>query len=312
MFFALVANQRTQFDTLLKWTSDNLAGGRLGEKLPAWLWGKRADGSWGVKDANAASDADLWMAYSLLEAARLWREPRYELIGRQLLAQVSAREVVRAGAAGPVLLPGPVGFELDKGRLRVNPSYLPEFMFRYLADADPQGPWREIWDGFHRVAPKVFSAGVAPDLFVLDARGEVLPDSEREPNGSYDAIRVYLWAGMYDSGTQGLLKYLGGYAALIRQYGAPPEKVDPRTGVATKTDYSPVGFSGAVLPYLGALEDTRLLQRQRERVRAAALRARSGEITHYYDQVLSLFGTGWDDGQYRFDERGRLQPGWLH
>ena len=50
LFFALVANQRAQFDTLLKWTSDNLAAGQLGDKLPAWLWGLRDDGSWGVKD----------------------------------------------------------------------------------------------------------------------------------------------------------------------------------------------------------------------------------------------------------------------
>jgi endoglucanase len=65
MFMALVANQPEQFAVLLKWTSDNLAAGQLGERLPAWLWGLGADGKWGVKDANSASDADLWIAYSL-------------------------------------------------------------------------------------------------------------------------------------------------------------------------------------------------------------------------------------------------------
>src|ERR1700694_2989853 len=54
LFFALVANQRAQFDTLLKWTSDNLASGQLGDRLPAWLWGLRKDGTWGVKDKNSA------------------------------------------------------------------------------------------------------------------------------------------------------------------------------------------------------------------------------------------------------------------
>ena len=71
LFFALVANRRQQFDLILSWTSDNLAAGQLGEKLPAWLWGLREDGSWGVKDQNAASDADLWIAYALGEAGRL-------------------------------------------------------------------------------------------------------------------------------------------------------------------------------------------------------------------------------------------------
>lgn len=305
LFFALVANQRVQFDTLLKWTSENLAAGDLGNKLPAWLWGLREDGSWGVKDKNSASDADLWIAYTLLEAARLWNEPTYAATGRKLLAQIDRHEVTQAGAAGPVLLPGAIGFKLDKERFRINPSYLPGFMFRYLSEADPQGPWQPIWDGYLRMLPRIITAGVAPDLFVVDSRGHVMPDSEREPSGSYDAIRVYLWAGMSGENGQVMIKMLSGYAELIHKYGNPPEKVNPQTGAATKTDYSPLGFSGAVLPFLSALGDTPALEKQRDRLS----RKQSGP-THYYDSVLILFGKGWINGQYRFDEQGRLQPKW--
>jgi endoglucanase len=315
LFFALVANQRAQFETLLKWTSDNLAGGQLGDKLPAWLWGLREDGSWGVKDRSAASDADLWIAYSLLEAARLWNAPGYADTGRKLLAQIRRIEIAEASGVGPVLLPGAlggtVGYRLDNGRFRINPSYLPGFMFRYLAAADPQGPWQAVWDGHMRLAPKIFSAGVAPDNFVIDSTGRVMPDVEREPSGSYDAIRVYLWAGMSGRSSQEMLKMLSTYAELTRKLGTPPEKVDPRTGVALKSDYSPIGFSGAVLPFLSALDDKPTLEKQRDRVRAAALRAKRGEPTQYYDQVLILFGKGWLDGQYRFDDQGRLQPKWI-
>ena len=35
LFFALVAGDRTRFDRLLRWTDDNLAGGALGDRLPA-------------------------------------------------------------------------------------------------------------------------------------------------------------------------------------------------------------------------------------------------------------------------------------
>jgi len=311
LFFALVANQRAQFDTLLKWTSDNLAAGQLGNKLPAWLWGLRDDGSWGVKDQNSASDADLWIAYTLLEAARLWKAPGYADTGRKLLAQIRRHEIAQAGSAGPVLLPAPIGFTLDKGRFRIDPSYLPDFMFRYLAAIDPDGPWQPVWDGYVRMAPKIFSAGVAPDLFVVDSTGRVMPDSEREPSGSYDAIRVYLWAGMSGKSSQEMVRMLSAYAELIRKFGAPPEKVNPLTAVATKSDYSPIGFSGAVLPFLSALDDKPLLEKQRNRVRLAALRAKLGERTHYYDQVLILFGKGWLDGEYRFDDQGRLQPKWM-
>ncbi len=310
LFFALVANQQTQFDTILKWTTDNLAAGQLGQKLPAWLWGLRGDGSWGVKDQNAASDADLWIAYTLLEAARLWNAPRYAHTGRELLAQIARQEVVQAGSAGAVLLPGPIGFTLDKSRFRINPSYLPDFMFRYLAMTDPKGPWQSIWDSYLRMTPKVFSAGVAPDLFVVDSKGVVMPDTEREPSGSYDAIRVYLWAGMSGPSSRELVKTLATFAALTAKYGAPPEKVNPLTGVATKTDYSPIGYSGAMLPFLTALGDKPMLEKQLSRIRAAALRAKVGDATNYYDQVLILFGKGWLDGQYRFDDQGRLLLKW--
>jgi len=311
LFFALVANQRAQFDTLLRWTSDNLAAGQLGDRLPAWLWGLRDDGSWGVKDENAASDADLWIAYSLLEAARLWNAPHYADTGRKLLAQIRRREIAQAGSAGPVLLPAPIGFTLDKGRFWLNPSYLPDFMFRYLAATDPKGPWQSVWDGYMRMAPRIFSAGVAPDMFVVDSTGKVMPDTQREPSGSYDAIRVYLWAGMSGRSSQEMVRMLSPYAELIRKFGTPPEKVNPLTGVATKFDYSPIGFSGAVLPFLSALDDKPSLEKQRDRVRAAALRAKRGEATNYYDQILILFGKGWLDGQYRFDDQGRLQPKWM-
>jgi endoglucanase len=107
-----------------------------------------------------------------------------------------------------------------------------------------------------------------------------------------------------------MVKMLSAYAELIRKSGMPPEKVNPLTAVAIKSDYSPIGFSGAVLPFLSALDDKPSLEKQRDRVRAAALRAKRGESTQYYDQVLILFGKGWLDGQYRFDDQGRLQPNW--
>jgi endoglucanase len=64
------------FDRLLHWTQANLAGGDLQTHLPAWLWGKQGRP---VEDSrpNSASDADVWMAYALIEAGRLWNVPVY-------------------------------------------------------------------------------------------------------------------------------------------------------------------------------------------------------------------------------------------
>jgi endoglucanase len=297
-----------QFDSILNWTPDNLCAGQLGDRLPAWLWGLRADGSWGVMDDGPAADADLWIAYSLLEAARFWSAPGYAETGRKLLDQIRRQGIVQAGTVGLVLLPGPMGFELDRQRFRLNPSYLPEFMFRYFAAVDPNGPWQAVWDNYLDLVPKAFSARVAPDMFIVNSQGTVTPDTEREPSGSYDAIRVYLWAGISGDSDAVVINALAAYAALIRDNGVPPENVNPLTGVAVVSDYAPIGYSGAVLPYLSVLGDTVTLDKQRARLRAAGSRTGKGGPTNYYDQVLILFGQGWIEGRYRFDAQGRLQP----
>ncbi|MBI1424896.1 MAG: cellulase [Gammaproteobacteria bacterium] len=306
LFFALVANQRQQFDTILKWTSDNLADGQLGDKLPGWLWGRRNDGSWGIKDRNPASDADLWIAYSLLEAARIWNNPAYAETAHKLLRNIQRDETVATAGTGALLLPGHYGFKLANGRFRIVTSYMPGFLFRYLAAADPQGPWQAIWDNYVRMAPKIFSAGIAPDIFVVDADGTVMPDTEAPPSASYDAIRVYLWAGMSGARGRELIRLLPGYARLIRETGVPPEKVNPQNGIAVKSSYSPIGFAAAVLPYLAALDDKAALAKQLERLADV-----DNESPNYYDQSLILFGKGWMDGQYRFDDDGRLHTRWM-
>ncbi|MGT2491182.1 glycosyl hydrolase family 8 [Cupriavidus basilensis] len=65
-------------------------------------------------DANPASDADLWFAFALLEAARLWRQPRYAEPARALLKLAAQHEVVSLPGFGTMLLPGPQGFAQGK------------------------------------------------------------------------------------------------------------------------------------------------------------------------------------------------------
>jgi endoglucanase len=55
-----------------------------------------------VLDANAAADADVWMAYALLEAGRAWNDQRYTSIGRSLAKRIADEEVADIGGIGPV------------------------------------------------------------------------------------------------------------------------------------------------------------------------------------------------------------------
>ncbi len=319
MFFALVARDRARFDKLWAWSITNLAGGDIGARLPAWQWGRKADGSWGVVDANPASDANLWFAYALAEAGRLWHEPRYTAQARTLLAQVAVQEVADLPGLGPTLLPASKGFALsgpDSRTWRLNPSYLPVPLLRAFEKIDPQGPWKAVGTSFQRVLEGTTPKGFAADWVAYQVpegatRGAFVADPEKGDIGSYDAIRTYLWAGMTprnDALAPVLRRRLGGMAAALRTAAVPPEKVQTVTG---QTDgQGPAGFSAALLPYLRTLGAAAALKAQQERVRTQLLEAPPGGQPPYYDQVLGLFGTGWMDQRYQFLPSGRLQLRW--
>lgn len=317
MFFALVANDPAAFERAWRWSVNNLAQGDAAARLPAWQWGRRDDGTWGILDTNAASDADLWFAYSLAEAARLWRRPDYGREARALLARIAADEVKELPGLGKMLLPGPSGFELDGPTWRLNPSYLPLPVLRRLAQFDPGGPWREIAANTMKMMAAVTPQGVVADWVAYrtapDATQGFVADPEKGVVGSYDAIRVYLWAGMTarsDTAAKPMLQALAGMEKAIVD-GLPPESVNAATGVASGS--GPVGFSAALLPYLAARGAKDELDRQRARVRGhfpAAPDMPTERAPRYYDYVLGLFGMGWDEQRYRFLTAGTLKLSW--
>jgi endoglucanase len=326
MFFALVAGDEAAFDHLWKWTEANLAGGDVSKRLPAWFWGKAADGTWRVLDANAASDADLWLAYDLLEAGRLWGRQAYTASGQKLLARIEGEEVAQLPGLGKMLLPGPMGFTLPGGVWRLNASYLPPPVLRRLAAESKGGPWTEI----ARNTPAVYAAGLdtgyvadwvayvaAPPSGGKPAHGgRFATDPVKGDVGSYDAIRAYMWAGITpdeDPVAAPLREATRGLAAAAATLGYPPESVRTATGVTAGT--GPFGFSAALLPYLQATHSKDLLASQRTRVQTLLQQARAkadatGAQPPYYDYVLTLFGLGWSEGRYRFRAAGTVQPSW--
>ena len=309
LFFALVANDRPMFDKLLRWTENNLCGGDMTARLPAWLWGKRPDGTWGVIDSNAASDSDLWIAYALGEAGRLWNERSYRALSALLAARILREETADIPGLGHTLLPAPKGFVLANGRWRLNPSYMPMHLMHWLAagtDADPQ--WKKLVDSSLKVIRGSSPKGFTPDWTVYDAKQGFLVDTDGKERGqgTYNAIRVYLWAGVMHTDApsrNALLDTLAPMARYVREQGYPPESIDILTAQASGP--APSGFSAAMLPFLRAAGDDKALQSQRMRLEARPLRPAA-----YYEQVLALFGLGAIDGQYRFTPVGQLIVRW--
>jgi endoglucanase len=132
------------------------------------------------------------------------------------------------------------------------------------------------------------------------------------PLGSYDAIRVYLWAGIADPKTPHLaqelaaLRGMGGY---LSKNPVPPLSVGPEGQIVNPN--GPVGFSAAVIPYLHLL-GSKSEAVQSDRLKAA-LDPATGLYGHdgmYYDQNLAMFAEGWSTGRFSFDSHGQLRLKW--
>ena len=312
LFFSLVAGDRARFERLLRWTESNLAQGSLAEHLPATRWGKKPDGGWGILDPNSAADSDLWIGYALVEAGRLWRDDGFASVGRALLAQVVAREVVELPALGPMLLPAPYGFVPDENTWRLNPSYLPLSLLAGLDDAGVAGPWRPLRASTLRLLREGAPHGFAADWIAYRRGAGFVPDPVTGSVGSYDAIRVYLWASLLADGDpdqRRVNRWLDGMARTFRRRSVVPERVDCRRR-DQDGGAGPVGFLAVLLPRVAAGRDRAL----RRRLDGAIEALRDGDLyghpVTYYDQNLMLFARGHTDGWYRFDVRGHVVPRW--
>lgn len=300
LFFALAANDRDTFKTVLNWTQNNLAEGDLSARLPAWLWGRKNETEWTVLDTNSASDADIWIAWSLLEAGRLWNMPDYTGIGKALLSRIAKEEVTTVPGLGSMLLPGKIGFA-DNDTWRFNPGYLPPQLAQYFTRYG--APWTTLRETNLRLIMESAPKGFSPDWVSYQKNKGWQLTADKPVIGGYDAIRVYAWVGMmHDSDPQKarMLARLKPMETMTAKQGVPPERVNVATGKVQGN--GPVGFSAALLPFLQD-RDAQAAQRQRVADRFPGKDA-------YYSYVLTLFGQGWDEHRFRFTPRGELQPDW--
>ncbi|WP_299012969.1 cellulose synthase complex periplasmic endoglucanase BcsZ [uncultured Photobacterium sp.] len=307
LFFALVANDPDTFQQLFNWTQKHLAKGDLTARLPAWLWGKDKQGRYTILDDNSASDSDLWIAYTLYEAGRLWNNDYYQNMGYLLASRILREETVKLSTDERQLLPAPEGFVLGSNVYRLNPSYVPIQLIEKMATVFTHQDWSALRKGSENLIIQSMPKGFSPDWVVYSSKGYA-SDKKTKGKGSYNAIRTYLWAGMLaddDPFKPKVLKKMQPMVAANIRQGKPPQFVNSRNGTY-KGQGSP-GFSASMLPLLVSSGKEELANNQYQLVEKTL---RSLQDDYYYDNVLALFGRGWYENRYRFTSDGSLQTYW--
>src|SRR6185437_3046408 len=223
--------------------------------------------------------------------------------------QIAAKEIVEVPGFGAMLAPGSQGFQ-HGSTYRFNASYVPLQLILGLSRFAPREPWKQVAANIPVLIKDSSPHGFASDWTNIktDSKPQVSPEV-----GSYDAIRVYLWAGMLDKATphrNELLDSIAGMRTYLQHNSIPPEKVRPDGSI--EAPKGPVGFSAALVPYAMAFEDNKLRDQLMSRVQSE-FKPQTGLIGTpplYYDQNLALFGLGFEQGQFSFNANGALHLSW--
>ena len=196
MALAVKFDEKDLFDKLWKWTRDNL--GVRGDNLFAWKWGEKKNGKWGVIDYNNATDGDVLLALTLLDAERKWPGNRYK--DYALVIIKSLRENLTINWDGyTLLLPGDYGF-VNNDTITLNPSYFIFSAYREFEKVDESLFWKNVYkSSINIIIESCFGSMHLPSDWISLSNNGVLAHSEKPPHFGYDAIRTLFYLSQEES-----------------------------------------------------------------------------------------------------------------
>ena len=212
MLRAVWMDDQATYDSSWKWTKDNL--GHSQDALFSWLFGQRADGSYGViveKSGNTtASDGDTDIALSLLLANQRWNQADYLTRAKEVINGIWVNDVVTVNGK-PVMTADNLEKE-NPTQVVVNPSYFSPYAYRLFAQVDTDHDWKGLIDNTYAVLAnssslsldKSTSSGLPPNWVTMNrANGAIQADNQTaqlNTDYGYDAIRIpwrialdYVW-----------------------------------------------------------------------------------------------------------------------
>lgn len=193
-------SDKQTFDKAWDWTKQHL---ERDDKLFSWRWGERSDGTYGVLTdvggQNAASDAEVDIALSLLMAAGRWQQESYLNEAKALIDAIWEHEIVEVQGT-PYLTSNNLE-KYSQSPIVMNPSYFAPYAFREFAKADTDHDWMAVVDSSYDFLNRAIdspldkgtSAGLPPDWVLMDrTTGAIAAPTTQNltTNYSYDAMRV--------------------------------------------------------------------------------------------------------------------------
>jgi endoglucanase len=154
--------------------------------------------------------------------------------------------------------------------------------------------------------------GFAPDWVTYSDAHGFADDANSGPFGSYDAVRVYLWAAMLphaEPRRQELARSAAELTDLVNRLGRMPERIQVHTAEVSTTD-GPAGFLAVAAAAAHAVGNTYLATELLERLERTRHQGLYGEPATYYDQNLALFALGFIEKRYELAADGRLLLAW--
>ncbi len=247
MLRAVWMGDKPTFDAQWQWTKDNL--NRSEDRLSSWLFGKDANGKYGILTAkggaNSASDAEQDLALALIFAFARWQNPTDLGDARVILDDVWDKEVFLVNGRPYLAANNLEKFSSEKSAI-VNPSYLSPYAYRIFAMIDPKHDWKGLVDTSYQVLNESLSQdGLPPDWVRVDkSTGKVLPAGGTLPTDfSYDALRTpwrlaldWQWYG--DERAKNIL---------LKMHGLSQQWMANKKIVPTAQDGSPAGAESPAL-----------------------------------------------------------------
>lgn len=202
MLRAVWMDDQTAFVQSWNFTRNNLQ--QQNSHLFSWLYGKRSDGSYGIRSdlggQNSASDADSDIALALIFAGSRWQRPEYTAAAKAIIADIWNNEVVVINGK-PILAANNVEKQSTAPTIVVDPSYFSPYAYKIFAQLDPSHPWNALIDNSYALLSKSMqqnidqsaSDGLPPDWVILDRTSGTITDKYPDrltSKYSFDAMRV--------------------------------------------------------------------------------------------------------------------------